>query len=382
MQDPDGTPGGGWIMLSRRISALVLAAAVLAAALSVGTAPAMAAEAATFKTASVTRDGMTMLPFRETLEAAGAKVSYSSQSSSFYAELNGNWIWAPVYDNYATINGYSVKMSRAPVVVQGTAYFPQDLLDLFLDGWRGGWTPAPGQGTGTREGLKFSLVYEAGNPGRIGLVVENTTSRAKTLTFPSGKTHEIVLKQNGARVWSSADGKVYTQSVKYETLRAGQSKTYWTDLPRLASGTYRAEAYFSGISYKGVVASTTINHRGSSANWYDPLKYSLSYQAGLFGILNPPKLVLTVKNPTGSDVVFPGKHTYEFVIWGYDGSETRKTLPGMSQSNFVQKIAAGASQTHFIYLNGIKKGTYYAEGYIKQDGRIVKTIGGLTFTVR
>lgn len=376
--------------MSRRTAALVVAAAVLAAGLTLGAAPAaLAAEPAQMKTTSVSRDGMTMLPFRQTMEDAGYTVYFNSSDQSFYAELGGTWVWAPLYDNYAVVNGETVRLSRGPVIVQGVAYYPEDFFQGAFSGWYGwgsAWPRYPSTGwSRVIEGLRFRLVYERDDPGRIGLVVKNVTASEKTLKFPTGKTHEIVLKRNGAKVWSSADGKMYTQAVQYVTLKAGESKTYWTDLPGLAGGSYNVEAYFSGIPYTGIVTKKTISierwNDGPIYGW-DPLQYSLSFSQGWSSTLNPPQLVLRVKNPTGREVIFPYNHEYEFVIWGSDGSVTRKELPGMSRSDYVQKISAGASQTHFIYLNGLKRGTYYAEGYIKEGGRIVRTLGGVNFTIK
>ncbi|MGE5484103.1 MAG: BsuPI-related putative proteinase inhibitor [Ignavibacteriales bacterium] len=368
-------------MLNRRIATLLLAA-VLVAGITLGEAPAATAAAtATFKPASVTRDGMRMLPFRQTMENAGATVYYNSTDRSFYAELDGVWVWAPVYDVYAVVNGERVRLSRAPVVVQDVAYYPEDFFDGVFSGWYGWGHSGGNQNNDSNraiEGLRFSLSYERGTPGRIGLVVKNVSGYRKTIMIPSGKTHEIVLKRNGAKVWSSTDGRVYTQAVQYVTLRAGESKTYWTDLPTLVRGSYGVEAYFFGVSYKGVVARTTIqagSYNNPPAGNSGSLQYSLSYSQGWSSSQNPPQLVLRVKNPTGSDVTSSYSQSYEFVVWGKDGSVTRKQLPGM-------KIAAGASQTHFVYLNGLKRGSYYAECYLKEGGRTVRTIGSLSFTVK
>ncbi len=373
--------------MSRRIPALLLTAAVLVAGISLGAAPsAMAAESATFKTTSVSRDGMTMLPFIETMENEGYTVYSSAQG--LYAERGGSWAWAPLYDMYAVVNGETVRLSRAPVIVQGVAYYPEDFFNKVVWGWydwEPEWPNYPNQGwSRIIEGLRFRLIYDEGAPGKIGLAVKNAASYRKTIEIPSGKTHEIVLKKNGSKVWNSTDGKVFTQAVQYLTLRAGESKTYWTDLPSLARGSYDVEAYFSGVSYKGAVARTRITIRTPynppSYGW-SSLRYSLSFSQGLANRLNPPQLVLRVNNPSGRDVVFPSGYTYEFVVWGNDGSETRKTLP-VSADELGRKVSPGASQTHFVYLNGLKRGSYYAEAYIKSGGQIVRTIGSLNFTVK
>ncbi|MCR4397903.1 MAG: BsuPI-related putative proteinase inhibitor [Firmicutes bacterium] len=368
------------------LHAVGLAVALAVAAVSVAPFPALAAEPASMKTTAVSRDGMTMLPFRRTMEDAGATVYYNSGDRSFYAELHGRRIWAPLYDMYAVVNGETVRMSRAPVIVQGVAYFAEDLFQMFFAG-----SPPDGPYTGRQYGswsrkiggLRFRLVYERGNPGRIGLVVRNVTSAPKTLTFGSGKTHEIVLRRNGAEVWSSSDGQSYTQAVQRVTIGAGQSKTYWTRLPRLPRGYYDVEAYFTAVSYEGPVAEMRIAvGSGQAVSWNDPLDYSLSFRTGWSGSQSPPRLVLTVRNNTGRDVVFPYPHSYEFVIWGNDGSVTRKKVPAMSVNDYVQQVAAGAVQTHFVYLHGLKKGSYYVEAYVREDGGGARMIGSLEFTVR
>ncbi|NPV69511.1 MAG: hypothetical protein HPY55_02545 [Firmicutes bacterium] len=391
---------------TRRFAALALVATLLVSGIAAAAAPAaLAAEATTSAgTASVTRDGMRMLPFRKVMQEAGASVWFDSAAQEFYVEIDGLDITLPVYGGYAVVDGQTVKLSRAPVVVQGVAYIPEDFIEGVLSGDYAGWrwndrwydrwfgrkrvvALDPGHTwTQSKDGLQFKLTYKNGSPERIGLMVKNATSEDKTLTFPSGKTHEIVILRYGQKVWGSADGKFYTQAVQNVVLKAGETKTYWSDIPRLASGAYSVRGYLTAVSSSKPVVRANLSVKytgyGRAPTWYDPLEYTLSFrQKSLFGA-NPPSLMLTVKNPTNDEVIFPDTHTYAFVIWGTDGSVTRKELPAMSRSEFVQKMAAGALQQHFIYLKGLPAGEYYAEGYVKEGGEVIRTIGGIRFTIR
>ena len=237
----------------------------------------------------------------------------------------------------------------------------------------------------TRDGLRFSITTDPNRPRRVGLVVSNTSSEDREIRFPTAKTHEIALFKDGVKLWGSADGKAYAQTAWTEKLAAKRSKTYWSQLPWLAPGEYELRAYFDGIRRQSpvVIARVYVGTTWWGGSWWlrNPLAYSVSFQKGFAAGQGQPKIVITVKNPTGEEVILPGPHSYEVVIYGDDGSVTTKVVPGMSPNAYVEQMGPGALRTYFVYLNGLRSGGYYAEVSVNEGVYGPRLIGSLTFRI-
>lgn len=208
--------------------------------------------------------------------------------------------------------------------------------------------PAP-----TPSRLTYGLLHDANNQ-RLGLMVYNGTGKDVTLTFPTSKTHDFVLRKNGVKVWQASDDQVYLQVVQQRQLRAGEHVVYWTDLPDLPGGTYAAEAYFAGNGAERRVASSdiTIVRR-------DPLRYNISFQArSMLG--NGPRLTLEIRNPV-EDLTMPAQFGYRIVVKKATGPDAGQVMPGVGFGQSLGTFAGGATRYHYVTLHNLPTGTYLAE---------------------
>ncbi len=219
--------------------------------------------------------------------------------------------------------------------------------------------------------LGYSLIYlapEGRQPGRLELVVSNNTGRAQALRFASGKTHDFVLERDGRVVWRASDGQMYTQAVWTDSLVHGDTRTYSSELPDLAPGTYKATAYFMGQSAKRPVATAYITIK--KANLSHLLKYSLSYRTG--SMLNATaRLVFEIRNDTKEDVpvYFPGNEAYSVIIKDAAGNEVhRRSIPRYESSGGTEIIGKGGAKYHFFNLPSLGPGNYTAYVYYPPMG--------------
>jgi hypothetical protein len=77
------------------------------------------------------------------------------------------------------------------------------------------------------------------------LRVENHHNERVKLVFSSGKTYEMIVKnEQGTTVYDSSQGKMYTQAFQEKTIEAGEEIS-WEDTwrkPKLSPGTYEVQA--------------------------------------------------------------------------------------------------------------------------------------------
>lgn len=98
--------------------------------------------------------------------------------------------------------------------------------------------------------------YAVGEVVEVTLTVKNTGTGALALTFQSGQSFDIVVRQpRGAEVWRWSHDKAFQQVILSRALQAGESLTYrgsWDqrDLQgrRVEPGTYEVVAMFMGHS--------------------------------------------------------------------------------------------------------------------------------------
>ncbi len=115
-------------------------------------------------------------------------------------------------------------------------------------GGAGDGGPASGGEPGA--GVALSVAFEpdppaAGEPVTWLLTVRNGGGAAVTLTFPSGKRGDVVLRDgSGQQVYRWSDGRFFTEAVNRQELRPGQEVVYRLEEPSLAvePGDYALEA--------------------------------------------------------------------------------------------------------------------------------------------
>jgi hypothetical protein len=90
--------------------------------------------------------------------------------------------------------------------------------------------PPPAQGPGPAaadEALVSSLSVETvGDTVRLSLQVTNATDVPLTLVFPSGQTYDFAVLRGGETLWRWSADRSFIQSVREETLAAGETRTY------------------------------------------------------------------------------------------------------------------------------------------------------------
>ncbi|MCX7709569.1 MAG: stalk domain-containing protein [Clostridia bacterium] len=77
-----------------------------------------------FRTYPVERNGRMLYPFREVLEAIGAKVTWNQQFKTVYAETGGYALWMQVDNKMARANGKDVKLDAAAILKDGKVMAP------------------------------------------------------------------------------------------------------------------------------------------------------------------------------------------------------------------------------------------------------------------
>lgn len=115
-------------------------------------------------------------------------------------------------------------------------------------GGRGG--PESGSEADGRTGVALSAGFEpdppaAGEPVTWLLTVRNIGREAVTLTFPSGKRGDVVLRDESAQqAYRWSDGRFFTEAVNRQELRPGQEVEYRLEEPSLGvePGDYALEA--------------------------------------------------------------------------------------------------------------------------------------------
>lgn len=97
----------------------------------------------------------------------------------------------------------------------------------------------------------LAVVRGADGAVRVVLQVANATDRALELSFPTGKTHDVVvLDERGREVWRWSEGRLFTTALQTKTLGGGDTATFdeaWR--PRGAHGRYVAVATLESSNF-------------------------------------------------------------------------------------------------------------------------------------
>jgi hypothetical protein len=82
------------------------------------------------------------------------------------------------------------------------------------------------------------------------LQVTNTAAAPLALTFGSGQTFDFIVMRGAQEVWRWSGDRMFTQSLRSETIGPGETRTYtatWTPLPR-ASGDYTVRGILTALN--------------------------------------------------------------------------------------------------------------------------------------
>lgn len=225
---------------------------------------------------------------------------------------------------------------------------------------------ADGLRTTVAGGLGYGLSLSTEPEGYAVFTVTNRSGSAKRLTFPSGKSYELVLKCNGREIWRSSEDTAYSAARRTLDLPTGDSLTYIIDLPSLTAGIYRAEAWFEGDRSSGPAVSHefAVGRQAESRPW-ELLEYQLTVRTettgdltGEFIVMNTTDRPVSFSLPTTmiSDFAIRSAATGR-IIWRQSDD-----LDFLSRVT-VDEIAARSRRRMIAALPVLARGSYQLEAY-------------------
>lgn len=116
-----------------------------------------------------------------------------------------------------------------------------------------GATPTRDQATAVpAPGSSFAPALEVtvDDDVRFDFQVTNVGRTAAEVSFPDGRTHEVVvLDETGREVWRWSAGRLFTQSMQQHVVRAGDALAYDATWERPAPGRYTAVASLASTDF-------------------------------------------------------------------------------------------------------------------------------------
>ena len=98
--------------------------------------------------------------------------------------------------------------------------------------------------------LAPTLVVAVGDEVRFDFTVTNVGRSAAEVTFPDGRTHDVVvLDAEGREVWRWSTGRLFTQAMQAHVVRAGDALAYGAEWERPAPGRYTAVATLASTDF-------------------------------------------------------------------------------------------------------------------------------------
>ena len=98
--------------------------------------------------------------------------------------------------------------------------------------------------------LAPSLAVAVGDEVRFDFTVTNVGRSAAEVTFPDGRTHDVVvLDAEGREVWRWSAGRLFTQAMQAHVVRAGDALAYGVEWERPAPGRYTAVATLASTDF-------------------------------------------------------------------------------------------------------------------------------------
>jgi hypothetical protein len=230
--------------------------------------------------------------------------------------------------------------------------------------------------------FSFAFVFDRSDPARVGIAVRNVTGTQLQVTFPSSKTHDIIVKKDGNTIWQASAGMSYLPVMRTEVFAPGETRVYNTDLPALAPGAYTIDGYFMGALNRNLPVLRSSIRIPASRYGRQMLDYRLRFSQTLFS-RREPKLLLTVKNTHGRDVYFPAGHTYLFTVKNPAGQVVfTKYVGSLGYGVRYEKMPKDASRYYFVNLKGLPAGSYTAEVTLLEGGTTLGRIATTWFAVR
>jgi hypothetical protein len=105
------------------------------------------------------------------------------------------------------------------------------------------------------DGFSVSLtaeprIVEPGGGVSLTLAVRNLSAEPRTFEMTSGQTYDFAaFEKDGKEVWKWSSGMMFTQALRSETIKAGESKVFKVSWPTagLKSASHTVEGYFLGL---------------------------------------------------------------------------------------------------------------------------------------
>lgn len=226
----------------------------------------------------------------------------------------------------------------------------------------------------------YEIVFDQADPNTVSLVVRNVYRKHTEVMFPTSKTHDIVIKQDGKVVFRASDDMMYLEAITYDTFAPMEKKTYETMIPALSPGAYSVEAYFVGARQnQKPVARIGIVIPVRNLSPVRSLRYHLEHDRE-----NPSKVKLVVKNPSNSpvEVVFPSTKTHDIVLKS-NGQVIWRESEGMvyGMALVMGTIAPGETKVYETTLPELRDGRYQVEAYFMAAQDSSKPVATSTMSV-
>ncbi|MGB9866665.1 MAG: hypothetical protein ACPLPR_01970 [Bacillota bacterium] len=212
--------------------------------------------------------------------------------------------------------------------------------------------------------LGFGFFQDGTSPWVLTLSVKNTGTSPASIGPSSQGSLQVYLYRDGSMVWYSS------VSLNLQ-IAAGETKYIPITIPCQTPGLYYAQVYL--LVQGGERLSVACTYSPIQYYCYDPLHYSVTFQSKAWPS-GQRRVVITVRNDTGSDVYFPWQHSYEVVARSQDGRVIRKTVPSMSPTSLYEKVPAGATRYYFINMQELTAGSYTVEVWLKEGGMYVRQL--------
>lgn len=238
--------------LVRRFTLVLLIAALLLPSVSFGAGISVAIDgkAVVFTSSSgspfVDGANRTQVPFRQTMEAFGAAVSWESASRTAVAVKDGITVRVPIGSSYILRNGVRIPNDTAALIRDGRTYLPiRAVLEAF--GAAVSWNATLQRVDVTTHVLAPSVVFPAGEY----FSTQDLSDGLLHVSYKDGGKLKLIIEKG-------------TSKYTYDVNSAGRVETFPL---QLGNGTYKASLYknTSGTSYR-LLSSKSLNLQLSDPN--------------------------------------------------------------------------------------------------------------------
>ncbi|MFA5536838.1 MAG: BsuPI-related putative proteinase inhibitor [Bacillota bacterium] len=216
------------------------------------------------------------------------------------------------------------------------------------------------------------FVYYMEDSNQFYFLVTNPSSQTVKLNFATEKEFDLVVQRGNQVVWRYSDNKKFNNSFKQENFLPGHAKFYKVDVPKLTSGNYTVNAYFTGGPSGGrIVAQTQIN-RGNQNSWKPPVTEAQGLSYRLFEGSNQD-LVFVVENNSKKNIKlsFPSEQEFEIVVYNSSWNKVWQDSwnKWYSQKGKSEVLAPGQAKIYTTKLPKLANDSYYAYAYFMGSNR-------------